>query len=125
MTQSIQALIEEIHYFRIPVIELDDSIRWYTEILGFTIRRKTDELAVVELNTGPLLVLVKADPDSRGHFTRNDLLEFSIGFTSPNIHRLREVLIEQGVEVDEMKEEDGHFFFHFFDPSGNKLQAHW
>jgi hypothetical protein len=34
MNQSIQKLIEEIHYFRLPVIELDDSIRWYTECLG-------------------------------------------------------------------------------------------
>jgi hypothetical protein len=62
-------------------------------------------LAAVELNAGPLLLLVKADPDSRGHFTRNDRLEFSIGFSSPNIHRLRGVLIGQGVKADEMKEE--------------------
>jgi hypothetical protein len=82
-------------------------------------------LAVVELSAGPLLVLVKADLNSRGHFIRNGQSEFSIGFTSPNIQRLREVLIEQGVKVDDMQEENGHFFFHFFDPSGNKLQAHW
>jgi catechol 2,3-dioxygenase-like lactoylglutathione lyase family enzyme len=37
MTQSVQTLIEEIHYFRIPVTDLDDSTRWYTECLGFTI----------------------------------------------------------------------------------------
>jgi hypothetical protein len=38
---------------------------------------------------------------------------------------LRQQLIEQGVEVDEMKEDNGHFYFHFYDPSGNKLQVHW
>ncbi|QGQ96097.1 VOC family protein [Paenibacillus psychroresistens] len=122
---QLQSLIEEIHYFRIPVSELEDSVRWYTECLGFKLRRMTEELAVVELNAGPLLILVKADSDSRGHFTRNGEFEFAVGFTSPNIQRLRESLIESGVEVDDMKEEDGHFFFHFFDPSGNKLQAHW
>jgi hypothetical protein len=72
-----------------------------------------------------LLVLVKADPNSRGHFIMNGQAEFSIGFNSPNIHQLREVLTEQGVQVDEMKEDNGHFFFHFYDPIGNKLQAHW
>jgi catechol 2,3-dioxygenase-like lactoylglutathione lyase family enzyme len=122
---QLKSLIEEIHYFRIPVNELEDSVRWYTECLGFTLRRITEELAVVELNAGPSLVLVKADSDSRGHFTRNGQLEFAVGFTSPNIHSLRESLIEHGVEVDEMKEDNGHFFFHFFDPNGNKLQAHW
>lgn len=23
------------------------------------------------------------------------------------------------------KEDDGHLYFHFYDPSGNKLQVHW
>lgn len=122
---QLHSLIEEIHYFRIPVNELEESVRWYTEFLGFTLRRMTEELAVVELKAGPLLVLVKADSDSRGHFTRNGQLEFAVGFTSPNIQRFRESLIEHGVEVDEMKEDNGHLFFHFFDPNGNKLQAHW
>lgn len=79
----LPSLIDEIHYFRIPVNELED------------------------------------------YFSRNGQLEFAVGFTSPNIQLLREKLIEHGVEVDDMKEEDGHFFFHFFDPNGNKLQAHW
>jgi catechol-2,3-dioxygenase len=122
---QLEPLIEEIHYFRIPVNELDESVRWYTECLGFALRRKTEELAVIELTAGPLLILVKADSDSRAHFTRNGQLEFAVGFTSPNIQRLRESLIEYGAEVDEMKEDNGHSYFHFFDPSGNKLQAHW
>jgi catechol-2,3-dioxygenase len=120
-----QSLIEEIHYIRIPVIYLEDSARWYTECLGFTLRRMTEELAVFELNAGPLLILVKADSESRGHFTKNGQLEFAVGFTSPNIHHLRERLIEHGVKVDDMKEDNGHFLFCFFDPNGNKLQVHW
>jgi catechol-2,3-dioxygenase len=120
-----QSLIEEIHYFRIPVIDLGVSVQWYTECLGFTLRRKAEDLAVMELKAGPLLVLVQADKDSRGHFTKDGLPEFSVGFTSPEIQKLRQNLIERDVEVDEMKEDNGHFFFHFFDPSGNKLQAHW
>lgn len=85
----------------------------------------TEELAVIELNVGPLLVLVQADLESRGHFTKNGQPEFAVGFTSPNIHLLRERLVEHGVIVDEMKEDHGHLYFHFFDPNGNKLQAHW
>jgi hypothetical protein len=79
----------------------------------------------MELQSDPLLVLVQADAESRGHFTIDGRPEFSVGFTSPDIHNFRDHLIGQGVEVDEMKEDSGHNFFHFFDPSGNKLQAHW
>ncbi|CAG7644820.1 VOC family protein [Paenibacillus allorhizosphaerae] len=120
-----RSLIEEIHYFRIPVIDLDVSVQWYTDCLGFMLRRKEGDRAVLELKAGALLVLVHADVNSRGHFNKDGLPEFSIGFTSPDIHQLRQYLSEQGVAVDEMKEDNGHFYFHFFDPSGNKLQAHW
>jgi hypothetical protein len=74
---------------------------------------------------GPLLVIVKADADSRGHFLIEGTPEFSVGFTSPDIHNFREYLNELGVQVDAMQEDDGHYYFHFYDPSGNKLQAHW
>jgi len=118
-------LIEEIHYFRIPVADLSVSVSWYTECLGLTLRRREGDKAVLELPAGALLVLVQADEHSRGHFSVDGQAEFSIGFSSPEIHRLRQHLSEQGVTVDEMKEDNGHFYFHFFDPSGNKLQAHW
>jgi len=120
------SLISEIHYFRIPVINLEESIEWYTECLGLKLRRKkNEELAVIEIGDGPLLILVKADKDSRGHFIRDGNLEFSIGFASAQIHKLYEHLIKHEVKVDEMKEEEGHYYFHFYDPSGNKLQVHW
>ncbi|MBA2937251.1 VOC family protein [Paenibacillus sp. CGMCC 1.16610] len=68
---QLPSLIEEIHYIRIQVRELEDSVRWYTKFLGFTLRRLTEELAVAELKAGPLLVLVSAHIDSRGYFSRN------------------------------------------------------
>ncbi|TMV48902.1 VOC family protein [Paenibacillus mesophilus] len=122
---SQQPFIEQIHYFRIPVTDLDASVQWYTDILGLKVRRRGEGLAVMELQEDPLLVLVQADAESRGHFTIDGRAEFSVGFTSPDIHNFRDHLIGQEVEVDEMKEDNGHYFFHFFDPSGNKLQAHW
>ncbi|WP_430786648.1 VOC family protein [Virgibacillus flavescens] len=88
-------------------------------------KHRNEELAVFELKDGPLLTLVKADCNSRGHFTINGQVEFSIAFTSPNLKQLREHLLKQMVQVDEIQEDNGHYFFHFYDPSGNKLQAHW
>ncbi|MDQ1909688.1 VOC family protein [Paenibacillus sp. GD4] len=117
--------LEEIHYFRIPVTDLDDSVRWYVDVLRLVLRRKTNERAVFEIGGGPLLVLVKADPQSRGHFYVDGSPEFSVGFTCPDIHRFREHLVRHDVSVELMQEEGDHFYFHFYDPSGNKLQAHW
>jgi kynureninase len=51
--------------------------------------------------------------------------EFSVGFTSTDIQQLHQYLIKQGVVVDDMQEDNEHYLFHLFDPSGNKLQAHW
>ena len=124
MTETT-SFLEEIHYFRIPVTNLGDSIRWYTNVLRLKLRRETAERAVFEVGDGPLLVIVKADPDSRGHFYADGMPEFSVGFTCREIHRFRNDLIEQGVEVEALQEESGHYYFYFYDPTGNKLQAHW
>jgi len=120
-----KSFLEEIHYFRIPVTDLEGSVHWYTNVLRLTLRRQTEERAVFAVGEGSLLVIVKADADSRGHFLIEGKPEFSVGFTCPEIHNFREYLIEQTVQVEPMQEEDGHYYFHFYDPSGNKLQAHW
>lgn len=120
-----QSFLEEIHYFRIPVTDLERTAEWYADVLRLKLRRQTDERAVFEIGEGPLLVLVEADASSKGHFYRNGQAEFSIGFSCPDIHAFRQYLFDQGVETEPMLEEDGHCHFHFYDPCGNKLQAHW
>lgn len=119
-----QSLIQEMHYFRMPVTDLEESVNWYTEHLGFHLKHRTENLAVVELQSGPLLIIVKADQSSRGHFTVNGQSEFSVAFTTTDIQQLYSSFKEQGIQVDEIKEDNGHLYFHFFDPSGNKLQVH-
>lgn len=119
-----ESLIDNIHYFRLPVVDLTESVNWYTECLGFKLLHNRGDLAVIELRSGPLLVLVQADKHSRGHFTINDQLEFSVGFTTSKIEELHNYFSEKGVKVDDLQEDNGHYFFHFFDPSGNKLQVH-
>lgn len=119
-----EALLDHIHYFRIPVIDLQASIKWYTDHLGFSKRFHTDELSVMELSSGPLLVLVTADKESRGHFTINGQPAFSIGFTTSNIAKLHEQLSFLDVQVEPIKEDNGHHYFYFYDLNGNKLQVH-
>lgn len=123
--KKAHSFLDQIHYFRIPVTNLEISVQWYADVLGLVLRRQTVERAVFEIGEGPLLVIVEADAESRGHFYLHGKPEFSVGFSCPDIHTFREYLIDRGVETEPMREEDGHYHFHFYDPSGNKLQAHW
>lgn len=119
-----KSLFSGIHYFRIPVFDLSESVSWYSECLKFKLRFNRGDLAVYELGSGPLLVLVEADKNSRGHFLKDDQEEFSIGFTTLNINELYEYLVSQDVKVESIQQDEGHQFFYFYDPSGNKLQVH-
>lgn len=120
-----KSFLQDIHYFRMPVTDLHAAVCWYSDVLKLKLRRQTEERAVFEAGDGPLLVLIQADPDSRGHFYVSGNPEFAVGFTCADIHGFRDYLIGEGTSVEEMHEEDGHYYFCFFDPSGNKLQAHW
>ncbi|MER2170363.1 MAG: VOC family protein [Psychrobacillus psychrodurans] len=119
-----KSLFNGIHYFRIPVINLGESLSWYSECLKLKLRFKKDDLAVFELETGPLLVLVEADINSRGHFLKDGQAEFSVGFTTQNINELYKYLLSQDVKVESIQEDEGHHFFYFYDLNGNKLQVH-
>lgn len=119
-----EEFLEHIHYFRIPVTNLEQSINWYTEHLGFQIRDNQGELAVLALKSGPLFVLVEADQDSHGHFKKNGQPEFSVGFTTSRIMELHDHLKNKGVEVEPIQVDHGHQYFCFYDLSGNKLQVH-
>lgn len=118
------SLFDGIHYFRVPVVDLSESVSWYSECLKFKLRFNRGDLAVYDVGAGPLLVLVEADKASRGHFLVDGQPEFSVGFTTANIDKLYEYLVSQGVKVETIEEDEGHQFFYFYDPNGNKLQVH-
>ena len=41
------------------------------------------------------------------------------------LSKFHQHLINNQVKVDPIKEDNGHYYFHFYDPNGNKLQVHW
>lgn len=123
MTKSY---IEQLHYVRIPVRDLTGSTGWYTHILGLQLLDQSTGRAILKLNEGPLLlVLIQTENDSFSHFVSDGQSQFSLGFSSPELTIFRQHLINHQVEVDELQEDNGHLFFHFYDPSGNKFQVHW
>lgn len=121
-----QSFIEQVHYIRIPVKDLELSARWYRDVLGLQLLNTTDERAIIKVNEGPfLLILVPTEDETYAHFTIDQEQEFSIGFTSPELSSFHQHLIDHHVKVEDIKEDHGHAYFHFYDPNGNKLQVHW
>lgn len=121
-----KSFIDQVHYIRIPVKDLERSARWYTDVLGLQLVNNTEEMAILKVNEGPfLLILVPTEDKTFSHFTINHQPEFSIGFTSPELSQFHQHLLDNEVKVEGIKKDNGHAFFHFYDPNGNKLQAHW
>jgi catechol 2,3-dioxygenase-like lactoylglutathione lyase family enzyme len=122
----IKSFIDQVHYIRIPVKDLELSAQWYRDILGLLLLNNTDEFAILKVNEGPfLLILVPTQDETFVHFTIGNEQEFSIGFTSPELPKFHQHLIDNHVKVENINEDNDHTFFHFYDPSGNKLQVHW
>ncbi|XXM73169.1 VOC family protein [Lysinibacillus sphaericus] len=122
-----KSFIDQVHYFRIPVRDLEESAHWYRDVLGMQLLSITeDPFAVIKINDGPfLLILVPTADETFAHFTINNESAFALGFTSPELSKFHEHLVDHGVKAEEIQEDDGHSFFHFYDPNGNKLQVHW
>ena len=122
-----KSFIEQVHYIRIPVKDLEESAQWYRDVLGLQLLTVTDDpFAIIKINEGPfLLILVPTDDETFAHFTINNESAFSIGFTSLELSKFHQHLINNQVKVEDIQEENGHAYFHFYDLNGNKLQVHW
>lgn len=121
-----KSYIEQVHYIRIPVKDLEQSAQWYRDVLGLQLINNTEELAILKVNEGPfLLILVPTKDKTFAHFTIDNEQEFSIAFTSPQLSEFHQHLMSHRVKVEDIQEDNGHAFFHFYDPNGNKLQVHW
>jgi catechol 2,3-dioxygenase-like lactoylglutathione lyase family enzyme len=122
-----KSFIEQVHYIRIPVKDLEQSAQWYRDVLGLKLLNVTDDpFAIIKVNEGPfLLILVPTNDETFAHFTINNESAFSIGFTSPELSKFHQHLINNQVKVEDIQEDNGHAYFHFYDPNGNKLQVHW
>ena len=121
-----KSFIEQVHYIRIPVKDLERSAKWYRDVLGLQLLNHSEERAILKVNEGSfLLILVPTEDETFAHFTIDHEQEFSIGFTSPELSKFHQHLMDNQVKVEDIQEDHGHTFFHFYDPNGNKLQVHW
>lgn len=73
------------------------------------VTKQSDELAILKVNEGSfLLILVHTENETFVHFTKENEQEFSIGFTSPQLFKFYQHLIDNQVKVEYIKEDNGH-----------------
>lgn len=98
----------------IMVRDMNKSISFYTEVLGFSIlRRYGDHYAQI---TAPGIIIGLHPSEGEINASEN----ISIGFTVNHFDEAKIHLVEAWIVHHERKEEGGHFI-HFRDPDGTPL----
>jgi uncharacterized glyoxalase superfamily protein PhnB len=106
----------------LTVSDLERSVSWYTEILGFTIDRRHERdgtLMAVSLKAGAVRLLLSQDDGSRGQDrARGEALSLRIT-TRQDIDALAASIKAQGVALDtEPMSAHGYRVFRLHDPDG-------
>jgi catechol 2,3-dioxygenase-like lactoylglutathione lyase family enzyme len=111
--------ITGIRTVSIPVDDQSEALRFYTDILGFTLLRdnpRPDGGRWIELAPGDDSVIITLEPSTE-QTTRGAI---GIRFTTADAEAARSALIESGVDADEVLRWPGvPAMFGFRDPDGN------
>lgn len=103
----------------IPVYNLEASIRWYTDVLGFTLNHHWGEGADLKVGLGETIVtMIKMDEKTHRHSldSLQDRPYYSL--QSDHIHEAYHQLAEIGVALDHCQEQGGLYSFHIRTPEG-------
>ncbi|KGX92974.1 hypothetical protein N781_13950 [Pontibacillus halophilus JSM 076056 = DSM 19796] len=112
----------------IPVEQLDESIQFYTEMLGLTTLQKGEESCMLTFNQhgAPNLFLVKSEQFQPLHFESSHIKNNSIiDFYTTDLDTCHRVFSDAGIEVTSLNKTDsGLGGFGFKDPNGHWLGMH-
>jgi catechol 2,3-dioxygenase-like lactoylglutathione lyase family enzyme len=111
--------ITSLNHLTFAVSDLDRSIAFYSELLGFSIRMRGPSSAYLEAGTLWLALVVDADV-RRGPLPEYSHVAFSVA--SSQLRALTDRLT--AAEVARWRESDSAESFYFLDPDGHKLELH-
>ena len=126
MKPCIQAL--GIDHVALSVIDLERSLRFYTEVLGLKISEREHQKPGIEyfLDCGASLVgLIQGNKEGNHHFLQDEGLggnHFSFRVPAQEFDACVEALKKQGVTITYQKKRDRSWSLYFLDPDGNKLE---
>ena len=113
------SLISGLNHLTLAVSDLERSVAFYLELLGFALRMRGPSSAY--LQTGTLWLALVLDPEvSRGPLPEYSHVAFSV--SPADLRLLADKLMAAGVA--RWQEPDGPDSFYFLDPDGHKLELH-
>ncbi|HVF72650.1 MAG TPA: VOC family protein [Chthoniobacterales bacterium] len=112
-------MISGLNHLTLAVADLDRSVAFYSELLGFAVRMRGPSSAYLE--TGTVWLALVLDPEvRRGPLPEYSHVAFSVA--PANLPLLATKLAAGGVE--RWNEPDTADSFYFLDPDGHKLELH-
>ncbi|MFA9556902.1 VOC family protein [Evansella sp. AB-rgal1] len=111
----MSTLFNRIDTVFLQVTDMEISIKWYTEVLGFQLRWYHKESGYAAINIGETpLTLVHANEVTPGTHA-------PFNFYTSDIKKAYETLVNLGVEVEDIEDHGDVMSFHFKDPDNNLL----
>ena len=114
----MSTLFKRIDTVFLQVNDFDRTIKWYCDVLGFTLRWKDDEGGYAALNIGETaltLVRSKTEPAKNANISFN--------FYTADIERAQQLLLQNNVNVGSINEDGQVKWFKFQDIEGNELEV--
>lgn len=128
--QSVnKPLLKKVHCNYLPVRNLKQSVKWYSELFGLTVRKCDETGAILILGDGQWLFLLETLDNRTANFLTNqwdgeNYEMFSLTFEVENITELHKRLRENGAEVEPLVDHGScGLQFKFKDMDGNKFNV--
>lgn len=128
--QSVnKPLLKKVHCNYLPVKNITQAVKWYSELFGLTVRKCDDSGAILILGDGQWLFLLETLDNRTANFLTNqwdgeNYEMFSLTFEVDNITELHKRLRENGAEVEPLVDHGScGLQFKFKDMDGNKFNV--
>lgn len=114
----MSSIFKRIDTVFLQVKDFEGSIKWYCDVLGFTLRWKDEKGGYAALDIGETpLTLVRATKEP------NKSASISFNFFTPDIEKAHQLLIQNDVNVGSINEDGQVKWFKFQDLEGNELEV--
>ncbi|TMV50326.1 VOC family protein [Paenibacillus mesophilus] len=114
--------IKQIENIQIPVKDLEESVNWYQNVLGFKeVGRENKDLAFLALESGNHINLWRTGDHSTINFTRNGEEMAAFVMVTEDIEHLKKELEHNDVDILWYSNEGFATGMKFKDPTGNLM----
>ena len=121
--------VQGIDHAAISVRNLEESLKFYTEVLGLKITEREYSKPGIEyfLDCGPSLIgLIQGEPAGEKHLLQDGGLggnHVSFHVHTGDFDKIVEEIKNRGVTITYMKKREKSWSLYFLDPDGNKLEV--